>query len=267
MKEESIKKLVRNLAQEVSATAKKVGPDFEKERIHEFRVAVKSHRAMSRLVVSISNEYRYKLSTELMEIYHISGMIRDAQLEREKINHLDISIPGYLKHLDREISAHKKRWKDCFPGKIFNKLESASSDTEHITCIPEIIDRFKNSKLASIALINKMATVADDDLHSIRKQLKDLFYVLKIIPGHLKSIPQDAMPEELKELKGITDKIGAYNDDRIFLEHIRSYTVKSGKHCHEKLKEFMADMAMQLKDQKTAICDQVNRYVSSELLS
>ena len=267
MKEESIKKLVRNLAKEVSATAKKVGPDFEKERIHEFRVAVKSLRAMSRLLVSRSDEYRYKLSKELKEIYHISGMIRDAQLEQEKLSQLDLPVPGYLKHLEREISAHKKKWKDCFPGKIFNKLESASSDTEHITCTPEITDKFRYSKLASIALISKTNAVTDDDLHNIRKQLKDLFYVLKIIPGHLKSIAQDAMPEELKELKEITDLIGAYNDDRIFLEHICSYTEKSGEPCHRKLKEFAADMAMQLKDRKAAICEQVNRYISPKLLS
>ncbi len=121
MKEESIKKLVRILAQEVSATAKKVGPDFEKERIHEFRVAVKSLRAMSRLLVSISDEYRYKLSKELKEIYHISGMIRDVQLEQEKMSQLDLSVPGYLKHLEREISAHKKKMERLFPGKNFQQ--------------------------------------------------------------------------------------------------------------------------------------------------
>ena len=262
MKRDKLKKLIKTLAEEVKAAAKKVGPDFEKERIHDFRVAVKSLRALIRLEGSLNNQTGYQLNSDLKEIYHISGSIRDAQLELEKIKHMDLHIPGYPKHLEGIISDHREKWERCFSKKILLNTESAIRSIEPAILTKAVVGHFLSAKLAAIARMSQSENLTDDELHSIRKQLKDIYYIQKIVPAILPPASDDwekAAPEELKE---ITDKIGSYNDDRIFMEHIRDYTEKSGDRSERKLKKFTADMTGKLKDRKKEISEQVKEYVS-----
>ncbi len=265
MKEDRLNKLVKNQIDDAEEAAKKIGPDFEKEDIHEFRVAVKSLRSLIRLLDSSTGNDTFILPSDLIDIYHTSGIIRDAQLEHVKISHMDLDLPGYCNHLEKIISKHKKSWEKCYSKKIFSHLESYWSEAKPIVLTEAVVEQFIAGKLASITRISKSVSPSDEELHGIRKQLKDIFYVLKIVPGNLISAFNTAKQVEISELKWITDLIGAYNDDRIFMEHIKSYSQELLKPADSMtIDNITTEMARQLTKRKKEICDQVNKYISSQ---
>lgn len=175
--------IVKKLLQDLNSQAKKIKKSFHKHPIHAYRVEVKKLRAFLRLLSSNNgNNDSIKLPGKIKKIYSVLGKIRDAQLQIKEIKKTYRQTKGsapteYLLLLKQQVKQHKKecRWllkeKHLISGrkKIYKKLPSA---------LPyKNTRRFLHQKIENILMLVNKGLQHDNDLHSIRKNLKDIIYI------------------------------------------------------------------------------------------
>jgi len=188
MNQEQIKHIINNHYRKLKKHIKKVSEDFDVEAIHQFRVEYKKLRAFLRM---ISQQHEtageIKISKKLKKGYNISGSIRDLQLQQQRImaaTKQEFKKPqAYLTLLQKEIDKLKPELSE-----IFLEKPAAESKKKTDALIPDEfpLNSFRNfvqKKWATIYAIIASRHFSDDNIHAIRKSLKDLFYNLKIYGG------------------------------------------------------------------------------------
>ena len=156
--------------------------DFHPESIHDFRVEIKKLRALVRLLNTEDTKTKgVKLGHHLKNCYHISGDIRNLQLHRFRIQDqctaLELPLPrSYLGLLSENESLAKARCRKAGSGLSFDVLEAHTllflpHQLRQIT-----LQEFVEQKRKSLDTFLLRAVFSDEDLHSLRKELKDLLY-------------------------------------------------------------------------------------------
>ncbi len=196
---------------------KKVKKRFDDEAIHQLRVEYKKLRAFLRLISGVNGRKETaKISGKLKQCYAVAGSIRDLQLQQQRI--LDISKQepkkpwGYIDLLQQHINRLKPDLEKLLVKKVIEKKKKKID-----TIIPPALQLsdFKNytEKIrASIFHIVEQENINDEDIHKVRKLLKDLFYNLKELAR---------IEEGVIALNGIAGKNEMYFDQ--LLEEIGNY--------------------------------------------
>lgn len=185
MDKKRIKHISNDHYKELKKLIKKVGEDFDLEAIHQFRVACKKLKAFLRMISKQGNDAEeIKISKKLKKGYEISGAIRDMQLQRPRFieaTKQHHKTPGsYLSLLRKEIEKLKPELAEII---MQNPVHESRKKTEALLPHEFSLGNFKNfvqQKWAAIYAIMGSAYFSDDNIHSIRKILKDLFYSQKI---------------------------------------------------------------------------------------
>ena len=222
MKPDKIRKIIGEKIKEVKKLGKKVDNNFEKDTLHEFRVAVKSLRSFLRLL-RMDKEQVPKMPGKFKRLYHITGAIRDAQLELDHIAAGKTSLPVYTDKLRNDISRQKAEWGKHYSDKVFRKMKKRLAGYEYDTLSPDALAAFHNMKVAGVKKLGKSGTATNAEVHSIRKQVKDILYTTKLAQKKWKPALAQMPPVPVDELDQIATMIGGYNDERIQLEHLSSF--------------------------------------------
>ncbi|GAB2824354.1 CHAD domain-containing protein [Ferruginibacter profundus] len=155
------------------------------ESIHLFRVEYKKLRAFLRLLaIQKKGSGKIKVSKKLKEIYHITGSIRDLQLQQQRITAFTEKIVKKPLHciaiLQKKIDELQKTLLQFSIKKII-----ARSKKKIGLFIPDRLS--KSEFLIFFATQQETATrfvsgknLTANNLHTIRKYLKDLLYNYKI---------------------------------------------------------------------------------------
>src|SRR5665647_1643877 len=86
MNKEEIKHITDTHYKKIKKHIKQVTKDFDVEAIHQFRVEYKKLRAFLRMMSQQKgNAGEIKISKKLKKGYNISGVIRDLQLQQQRI--------------------------------------------------------------------------------------------------------------------------------------------------------------------------------------
>ena len=179
-----IKNIIKKKYKKIRRRLTKAKKEFNEDAIHDVRVEYKKLRAFLRMLSSKSGEEKsLAVSYGLKNCYTIAGKIRDLQLHQKFI--LDTSKneaqnpSGYIDLLQKHIDKSKKKFrKASFPGKTRNGIGHFPLS------VPASFDvnDFKKYRLqmsASLSSIINKQKRNDDDMHEVRKLLKDFFYNLK----------------------------------------------------------------------------------------
>lgn len=164
---------------------KKVAENFDADAIHQFRVAYKKLRAFLRLInTGDTRGGKIKISKKLQQVYGIAGSIRDLQLQQERIR--EITIPGsdrpqeYIDRLQQSMDMLKPAFTGSLPGNPVDKCKRKTDARMPDEFSFQHFCDFVNQKWAFIRSITAHRLLRDDQIHAIRKHLKDLFYNLKV---------------------------------------------------------------------------------------
>ncbi|MBC7509034.1 MAG: CHAD domain-containing protein [Ferruginibacter sp.] len=188
MDQEQIKHITNNHYRKLKKHIKKISEDFDMEAIHQFRIAYKKLRAFLRM---ISQDHEttgeIKVSKKLKRSYNLSGFVRDLQLQQLKIREAtkqELKKPqAYINLLKKEIEKLTPELSEIFlekPVTASKKKTDASIPNElHLNSFRNFVQK----KWAAIYAIIVSRHFSDDNIHAIRKSLKDLFYNLKINEG------------------------------------------------------------------------------------
>lgn len=204
--------------------------DLDADKIHGFRVEYKKLRAFLRMMSSVENGYReIGISKNLKKAYHISGSIRDLELQVQRIQ--EISKNDSKKTADY-IDVLQKEEKKLGPELFFLLDEEAISDSKKKTdsILPghfRINDflGFIDRNWSSIKTIIISKNFSDDHIHSVRKSLKDIFYNANLYSAsygkhHLRQIWRN---KGAKYIDKLLDQLGRFQDKCTAISLIKPY--------------------------------------------
>ena len=233
MNHKQIKHITNNHYRKLKKQIKIVAENFDMEAIHQFRIAYKKLRAFLRM---ISQDYEtadeIKISKKLKKSYNISGSIRDLQLQQRilEATKQELKKPqAYISLLQKEIEKLQPELSEIF-------LEKPVTESKKKTdaSIPDKFElngfsNFVQKKWEAIYAIIASRHFSDDNIHAIRKSLKDLFYNLKIYEGvehELLSLSIWKGKDE-QYFNKLLDELGSFQDKCTAIALLKSYWLNS----------------------------------------
>lgn len=262
MNHEAIQKIIKKRLSDLSRYGKKIGRDFDKDIIHNFRVAVKTLRSFLRLLRMHTHEPGLKMSKKLKRLYHITGAIRDAQLELEKITERQMDLPEYIARLHKMISVQKQEWQKHYSEKIFTKLKSKLLAFRYDTMQVAILEDFFKSRMAYIEELSKIKEPTENQVHSGRKQAKDILYNAKLAQKKWSAAQKQIQQLPLKQLSSISDTIGNYHDESVALRRLSSFSPKViGEEEKNRIKTICRENVSILAEEKIRIIRKVKKII------
>lgn len=216
MKRRELEAVVRNHGKRIAKHAKEIPGLFPVEDIHDLRVEYKKLRAFLRLVQLDPDAGRnLKMPADLKALYRSAGTVRDLQLFIPAVQTLhdenDSGIPIFMQNLRQQLFRAKEQ--------LIERIEEADIEkslNEVVDKMPSYLQdtttrQFIHLKIAAIQIL-LLAVDRDEELHAIRKHLKDIFYVIKIFENDWGiSFPIVAWRNE-KMLSEVMTLLGDYND-------------------------------------------------------
>jgi CHAD domain-containing protein len=160
--------------------------NFDIEDLHDLRVEYKKFRAFIRLVQLEEDASKLKVPGKLKSVYEAGGPVRDLQLFLPRLlpHFGQLRSQVYLERLENKLATGKENLKHVIDKTSFEKVEEKVLEKLPHSLSKETIKKFVQQKVLTIQ--SGMAAIHDDeDLHTIRKQLKDLIHILKIYRNDL----------------------------------------------------------------------------------
>jgi len=222
---EEIKHIVTHYFRKLKKLYKSIDPNFDVDAIHDFRVSYKKLRAFFRLVSAETND-ELKVPRKLKKVYKALGVIRDMQLQRQKFKGTvkPKQPQAYLTKLSREIKRQKEELLERFSDDIITE-----SKKKIVASLPSKLGNsssrdFIRKKQSGNQVIITSGDFSDDNLHSIRKNLKDIYYIQEIsLENENKRIStQKKKIKEKGPAKEFLDSMGDFQDKRTGISLIRN---------------------------------------------
>lgn len=216
MDRRNLEKVVHQFCKRLEDAQARITAGFGVEDIHQFRVDVKKLRAYLRLVATQGAPLGDIFPSSLKDFYRHLGQIRTIQLTREKLKKLEHDT-SVLEVMITRLADEEETLRHTNP-ELSLKVQLPGYELIWTSWLPDYlsdkkINRFVNYKLASIRLC-LLDIYTEDNLHQVRKELKDLLYVEKIFRNAW-GIPFPVnWPVDQESMARIADSLGQYNDYR-----------------------------------------------------
>ena len=247
MQQKYLEEIIHKYGHKLAEHANAIPGNFDKEDIHELRVNYKKLRAFIRLLQEDADSGKnLVIPDSIKNVYQAAAEVRDRQLFldfiHDSIKNASEALPQFLSGINKELFVLKE--------KMVKEIENASFKDEEAKIkkhLPpflhdEAIHRFVHRKIAAVQLI-LLSLENDEDLHGVRKHLKDLLYVIRVYQHEWGiSFPIQAWKSE-KVLDDLATSLGDYNDLSIaftFLEALNYEIPEQEKSILIALKEKLA---------------------------
>jgi len=235
MLKNDIKVIIQQFFKRLNISMTLIKKDFDSTAIHDFRVDVKKLRSFIKLLALEPKAAKdLMLPPGIKKLYTLCGKIRDIQLQQLRMkeafkdyNQLD----EYENLLNNEMNRWMKKVnialryrplldaEQKLPGNLPDRLSRGS------------IQQFFKQKKENMCTIISVGFFIDDELHSIRKNIKDIIYINKLLVGNV-GMPVKAMQwdkAEIKRAELLAQELGRYNDYCFALSFLKSDRLKTIK--------------------------------------
>lgn len=230
MKKDVCKYIIHHYFKQLHHDTMQLEDRFDEKAIHLFRVNVKKFRAFLRLL-----EYEtgadLKIPHSIKKTYQLAGKIRDRQLcinriTRNKLKN-DSRVKEQLAAIQKELELLQEE-KAKLPGKErLHKMEQ-----EMAAQLPEApggkdIKSYSGQQLAQVAALMQKGMLADEELHTVRKNIKDMIYLQRLFNEDLKKEYSFNLwnKQELEQATKLSHTLGLFNDTCIALLLLAPKTV------------------------------------------
>ena len=189
---------------------------FDVEDVHSFRTHVKKLRAFHHWLGKNKNF----LSPSFKGIYRISGQLRDIQVLLQYMEEKDMRQPAFTAWLRDNAARLQQLWDDTYDPALIRRLQRALRNPSLKKPSRTRLRSFMNKSTDKVEAIVYLPAPADDDLHNIRKELKDMYFVYIWGKKNDCADEEDPTPGELKKLGELC---GQFNDKNIALSLLAAY--------------------------------------------
>lgn len=202
--------------------------------VHDLRVAVKKMRSYLRLKEELTKDKWKESFSNILALFKSFGRFRDYDMSLSLIRKFErkellsfIFFKEYLS-VNRSLTrkwAKQEALKFSEKEEVFNQQFDFLSDSKD-----EVYEKIIQLSVLKIKKVKTLAKHFQKNGHEIRKQLKDLYYWLKICP---KDLVQGFI--NIKALDRILTYLGNWQDHEILKRKIKQYIKGLPKRNEEKL--------------------------------
>lgn len=230
MKQAYLAAVIKKHGRRIKQYGEQLPGSFETEMIHDLRVEYKKLRAFLRLLQMDGTARHLTMPADIKTVYHAAGHVRDLQLFLQQVlvwaEKEAVAVPGYLQYLHQRLFKAKET--------LVTTIEhlKAGKVIEYITQeLPAYLEdvairKFIHRKVAAVQII-LLALEKDKELHTIRKQLKDIIYNIRIFDSDWGiSFPVTAWRSE-KCLNDTAAMLGDFNDRCLALSFLSDSIIDS----------------------------------------
>lgn len=213
MKQKALEEVVIKHISSMEKHSNRLPGAFEQEDIHDLRVGYKKTRAFVRLLHLENDGDGLYMPDKLKGVYQICGKVRDLQLFLAELHTIKITpqLPAAITQWSRQLFTYKEQTVDAIEAVHFKKLSDIMSKELPRQLHDETVKKFIHQKVAAIHIV-LLAADHEEDLHTIRKQLKDIIYTMRIFE-HDWGIPFPISGwKSEKELSDMASALGDFND-------------------------------------------------------
>ncbi len=197
----------------------------DKDAIHDWRVDYKKLRAVIRLA-SLEDE-KIDLPLSLKDVYTIAGEIRDRQMQTERMlqwfGSEQLFPPAYTEMLQQEILSRTDQLRPLTENDVILQISQhkiKSSLPHGLT--KKNVQSFLQHQLYEVRNILWLTYKKDDYLHSCRKHLKDVQYIIDAVSMHLiEKLEIKGLPA-MEQLQLAGQELGNFNDQCVTMVFLSS---------------------------------------------
>jgi len=189
---------------------------FNADDVHSFRTHVKKVRAFLHWL----GRDKKNLPPSFIEIYRISGELRDIQVLLKSMEDSKESTPTFTAWLQDNAGRLQQLWDDTFHPRIIRRLERQLQHPDLKRPTTNRLQTFFNEGVEKIEAVVYLPAPDDEELHEMRKKLKEMYYIYDWGKDHDYTQSDDTTPELLKKLG---EDCGQFNDRRIALVLLNAY--------------------------------------------
>lgn len=217
MKYNEIKDVVESRFEKINESWDKTIKHFNMEDIHDFRVQIKKIRAFIRLAsIRLPGPVELKLPYQLKSLYWYAGVIRNLQLQEQRIfefiQEKEINQPHqYLKILLNHEDRSKQNIHDIYNHRALETEEEMIIRTLEIKLGKATMKKYAQTKAGQLKTLMAFGEHSDEELHQIRKILKDVLYTLSYTGDDFFSFFNGGLQTQ-EEIESLTDLLGEFQD-------------------------------------------------------
>jgi CHAD domain-containing protein len=226
MTQTEIENIIREIISGLERICGKVDGQFKKNDIHDLRVKIKKLRAFLRLLaMEITYPENLHLPRNLKEIYTVAGKVRELQLQLTRIKAEQIEkekFTGYTSELKKQVKKRKEELNINLKQEHFQKMEVKILSSLPSNLDATTVEKFFHQKTKNIKLLLTASIIEDENLHSTRKNIKDLIYIHQILENSsLTNLTFLWNKDILEKIEELASEFGNFNDLCIALYLLR----------------------------------------------
>ncbi|HEX2846139.1 MAG TPA: CHAD domain-containing protein [Chitinophagaceae bacterium] len=233
MKKEELRHISTSHYRKIQKHLDGIVEDMDGEEIHQLRVEYKKLRAFFRMLSSTPRvKEEIKVSKKLKQLYSLYGTVRDLQLQQKRIKEAvknnTQKISPYLDLLQSEIDKTEPELQDILSKKPVQESKKKTNAGLPDKFLKHDFHQFVEDKWSSVYAILASGHYSDDNIHSIRKHLKDLFYNLKEYEGKKIKVLSAGIwkGQDEKFIAALLDELGTFQDRCTSISLLKAYWIK-----------------------------------------
>jgi len=205
---------------------------MDEEAIHQMRVAIKRIRSIRKLKkhINFPSLLRDEQYVSIKALFAVSGQIRDLQVQRtllkNYVSELKFEFGDFSSFLDlqeSQLAVQLNQTIQTFYNNQFSEITQARGGIDLVEENTDIENESVEFLHRKIDKINKLILLIERDefVHNLRKQVKQLFFILQFLKNHFPASVFSAY--KLKALKDIGEHLGKWNDRDVILNRLHEF--------------------------------------------
>jgi CHAD domain-containing protein len=224
MKGKELEKVADKYVRSLEKYCSNIPGSFSIDDIHDLRVDYKRLRAFIRLCREEAQTNHLQIPDSLRDVYRAAGTVRDHQLFLAKIflfAKVQYALPEFTRCLQQQLFKAKEILVKKIEKVDWDKLRKSIKDELPPVLTDTAMRQFVNRKVAAVHIL-LLAADREEDLHEVRKNLKDQLHVSRIfIQDFAVTFPFSSWENE-KPINEMAEKLGDFNDECITLDFLGS---------------------------------------------
>ena len=118
--------------------------------------------------------------------------------------------------------------------------------------------------MLSVRVIAQIKSPTDNQIHHVRKLVKDVLYTTEIAEQKWRSARAVVSVVPVKQLEGIANEIGDYNDERTTREHLSSFSSRNIQQAElDYIRNICEEAAGHIKTKKKDLIGKIRKLPTS----
>lgn len=200
----------------IETILRKSGQEFTDEDFHMLRLCIKKIKAVLSFLSFYDPDFsKEKYFKPYQNLFSHAGEVREIQIQQSQLKNYTSNplLAKYFDELSKDLRDHYTAFAELVDRKLRKKIKSNAKKVESFfqKAAKQLMTQYLLEEQSSIQLLMKADKLAKKDVHDLRKQIKDIFYLQKIFQ------PKDnrlVVADEFQEM------LGQWHDNRVLAKDI-----------------------------------------------